>query len=168
MRGRRSILPRMPNLSRRQMLQRAGGALAVSAFDPRAFGADAAALVARPDGAVSGQPAAEKVGAQVLAEGGNAVDAIVAAALTAAIAAPHQTGIGGYGGHMTIGLAKAGTVTCIDFNSAAPAAMRADLFSRDVKETADEAPSQWGWLAAGVPGVLAGMQLALDRFGKRD
>ena len=50
-----------------------------------------------PKGLIKGEPTADKVGERVLAEGGNAFDAIVAAALTATIAAPYQTGIGGYG-----------------------------------------------------------------------
>jgi gamma-glutamyltranspeptidase/glutathione hydrolase len=54
---------------------------------------------------------AEKVGAQVLKDGGNAVDALVAAALTAAVAAPHQTGIGGYGGHMIVALKNGEKIT---------------------------------------------------------
>ncbi len=118
-------------------------------------------------GAVVGEPTAEKVGAQVLAEGGNAVDAIVAAALTAAIASPQNTGIGGYGGHFTIALAGGKKVACIDFNSAAPASAREDMFAPDKKGASRAEASQAGWLAAGVPGVLAGMQLALDRFGTR-
>src|SRR5213083_1325687 len=53
-------------------------------------------------GAIRGEPTAEKVGLQMLASGGNAIDAIVAAALTAAVVVPHQTGIGGYGGAATL------------------------------------------------------------------
>ena len=53
-----------------------------------------------------GNPIAARVGEKILSSGGNAVDAIVAAALTAGVAAPNQCGIGGYGGHMVIALAN--------------------------------------------------------------
>src|SRR2546425_12856213 len=56
-------------------------------------------------GAVVGEEAGAKIGEQILARGGNAVDAAVAAALTSCIATPARCGIGGYGGHMIIALA---------------------------------------------------------------
>jgi gamma-glutamyltranspeptidase / glutathione hydrolase len=58
-------------------------------------------------------------------------------------------------------------VISIDFNSAAPAAAREDMFAPDEKGNVRGAANQFGWLAAGVPGILAGMQLALDRYGTR-
>ncbi len=64
-------------------------------------------------GAVVGEPTAAKVGQQVLADGGNAVDAIVAAALVASVVAPHHCGVGGYGGAFMIAPA-AGTLDCRD------------------------------------------------------
>ncbi len=57
-------------------------------------------------GCVVGQPEAARVGEEVLAAGGNAVDAAVAAALVAGVVAPYQCGPGGYGGHLVI--ARAG------------------------------------------------------------
>lgn len=120
-----------------------------------------------PHGVVSGEPTAEKVGAQVLASGGTAVDAMVAAALAGAVAAPHQTGIGGYGASIIIARADGKKVVCIDANSAAPAAARADMFKPDDKGVVPGRVNETGWLAAGVPGILAGLQLALDRHGTR-
>ena len=102
----------------------------------------------------------------VLADGGNAVDAVVAASLAAGVVAVSRCGIGGYGGHMTIGL-PSGKVTCIDFNSEAPAAARADMFPLDKKGTVKGGVNKHGWLAAGVPATLAGLQLALDKYGTR-
>ena len=102
-------------------------------------------------GVVMGEPKAAEVGNRVLKDGGNAIDAIVAAALTGAIHAPNQYGIGGYGGHMIVRLAN-GAIKCIDFDSAAPAGAQVAAL---------------GWRASGVPGILAGLQLALDRFGTR-
>ena len=120
-----------------------------------------------PHGVVSGEPTAEKVGAQVLASGGNAVDAMVAAALAGAVAAPHQNGIGGYGASIIIARADGKKVVCIDANSAAPAAARADMFKPDDKGVVPGRVNETGWLAAGVPGILAGLQLALDQHGTR-
>jgi gamma-glutamyltranspeptidase/glutathione hydrolase len=108
-----------------------------------------------------------KVGMQILADGGNAIDAAVAAALAACIATPARSGIGGYGGHMIIAPAGGKKVTAIDFNSAAPAVARADMFPVDSKGEVKDRINYYGWKAAGVPGILAGLQLALDRYGTR-
>jgi gamma-glutamyltranspeptidase/glutathione hydrolase len=121
----------------------------------------------RPKGWVEGQPVAAEVGRKVLADGGNAIDAVVAAALTAGVVAPHQCGPGGYGGHMTLALDGGKAVTAIDFNSAAPAAATEDLFAPGADGKVKGDANQYGWLAAGVPGVLAGLQLALDRHGTK-
>ena len=104
---------------------------------------------------------------QILADGGNAIDAIVAAALTAAVAAPYQTGIGGYGLSAVFALEGGKGIVAIDGNSTAPAAMRADTFQPGADGRVPGRVNEIGWLAAGVPGILAGLQLALDRFGTR-
>src|SRR5437588_8149984 len=119
-------------------------------------------------GVVVGQAEGAKVGMQILASGGNAVDAAVAAALTAGVVAVPLCGIGGYGGHMVIALAADKKVTAIDFNSTAPAAARPDMFPLDDNGQVKGKINIYGWLAAGVPGTLAGMQLALDRFGTKE
>ena len=54
-------------------------------------------------GIVIGYPNANEAGAEILAAGGNAVDAVVASALAAGVVALPSCGIGGYGGHMIIG-----------------------------------------------------------------
>ena len=102
-------------------------------------------------GIVMGESKAAEVGNGVLKEGGNAIDAVVAGALVGAVHAPNQYGIGGYGGHMILRLAN-GKITCIDFNTTAPAGAKV---------------ATYGWGASGVPGILAGLQKALDRFGTR-
>jgi len=121
---------------------------------------------AKPSGRVEGWPEASKAGEAVLADGGNAVDAIVTAALVAAVVAPQMCGIGGYGGHLVVAKAD-GTVSAIDFNGTAPAAFREDIFPLDADGNVVGRINETGWLAAGVPGILAGLQLALDRFGTR-
>ncbi len=106
-----------------------------------------------------------QVGQEVLASGGNAIDAAITAALTAGVTELAACGIAGYGGHMVIALAN-GTVTAIDYNSTAPAAMRADTFAPDKNGNVPMAHNH-GWLSAGVPGTIAGMQLALEKYGTR-
>lgn len=115
-------------------------------------------------GLVVGHPEAAEAGMQILAEGGNAVDAIAAAALFAGVFAVSRCGIGGYGGHMSIAL-PTGAVKCIDFNTEAPQAARPDMFSLDAKGNVKGNGNVHGWLSAGVPATLAGIQLAIDRFG---
>jgi gamma-glutamyltranspeptidase/glutathione hydrolase len=119
-----------------------------------------------PRGRINGQPQAAEAGMAVLAAGGNAVDAIVAAALVAGVVAVPSTGIGGYGGHLVVARPD-GKVTAIDFNTTAPAAMKPDTFPLDEKGLVKGKVNDRGWLAAGVPGVLAGLQLVLDKFGTR-
>lgn len=150
------------SLSRRRAFRLAAGTIAAAPFVLRA-----AEKSATPHGAISGEPAAEKVGAQVLADRGNAVDAIVTAAFTAAVASPAMTGIGGYGGSFIFASADGKRVTSIDFNSTAPAAARPDMFAPDEKGAVRGGIHMYGWLAAGVPGIPAGLELALKRFGTR-
>src|SRR5215213_10183590 len=102
--------------SRREMLSRAGKAMLMAgAGGPFCFGAPGKSRARWPHGAVVGENCGMKAGGKVLVDGGNAVDAAVAAALTACIAAPARSGIGGYGGHMIIALAGGKKVTAIDF-----------------------------------------------------
>lgn len=121
-------------------------------------------------GLVIGHPEAAATGNAVLAAGGNAVDAIVTAALVAGVVAIPSTGIGGYGGHAVIsGLPgeKKAPVLAIDFNTTAPAAMKPDQFGANEAGEVPGNVNMHGWLSAGVPGVLAGLQSALDQFGTR-
>ncbi len=146
---------------RRQFLRRAAAVVSAGSFPSWGHAADP---VAR--GLVTGQPQGAEAGTAVLAAGGNAVDAAVAAALVAGVVAVPSTGIGGYGGHLVVAK-PGGAVTAIDFNMAAPAAARPDLFPADEKGAVPGDVNSHGWLAAGVPGVLAGLQLALDKFGTK-
>jgi gamma-glutamyltranspeptidase/glutathione hydrolase len=118
-------------------------------------------------GAIIGEEAGAEIGMKVLAEGGNAVDAAVAAALTSCVATPARCGIGGYGGHLTLAFSRGGMVTAIDFNSTAPAATRPDMYPLDENGKVQGRVNFHGWRAVGVPGTLAGLQLALDRFGTK-
>jgi len=158
--------------TRREMLALTGQALAAGALGSR-FCLAAEEESPTEDqaegrfGAVAGHAMAAKIGREVLTNGGNAVDAAVAAALTACVVTPTRCGIGGYGGHLTLALAGGRKVTSIDFNTMAPAAARQDMYPLDEQGEVKERVNFHGWLAAGVPGILAGLQLALHRYGTR-
>src|SRR3954465_8773513 len=88
---------------RRDAMRLAGGALlSTLTTGTRTAEAQQDQPSAKARGCVVGQPLAAKAGAEVLAAGGNAVDAAVAAALVAGVVAVPSCGIGGYGGDMGI------------------------------------------------------------------
>jgi len=150
------------------MLRRTGqaAALGVLGFSPKLRPAQMLQSKS-PRGAVIGEEIGAKVGEKILGEGGNAIDAAVAAALMSCVATPSRCGIGGYGGHMTIVLKGGKKITSIDFNTMAPAAARPDMYPLDDKDQVQGRKNFFGWLAMGVPGTLAGVQLVLDRYGTR-
>jgi len=110
----------------------------------------------------TGHPLATEAALQAMKQGGNAIDATVAAALTLGVVDGHNSGIGG-GCLMLIRLAN-GSVVALDGRETAPVVARRDLFLRQGK--ADTRLSQTGALAAGVPGSLAVYDDAIKRFGK--
>ncbi|EKN4069383.1 TPA: gamma-glutamyltransferase [Yersinia enterocolitica] len=112
---------------------------------------------------VTSQHLASQVGTDILKMGGNAVDAAVAVGYAQAVVNPCCGNIGG-GGFMTIHLAD-GTDTFINFREAAPAAASADMYlDKEGKVTKDA--SLYGYLAAGVPGTVLGMDSAQKKYGK--
>jgi len=155
--------------NRRDTFKTAGRVLAGSCLNNDASAASVMDATVSEHGAVVAARAATsaRAGHTVLEKGGNAVDAAVAAALCAAVVEPASCGIAGYGAHLTIALAD-GTVTCIDANSAAPQAARPNMFEADASAQVRQRANYHGWMAAGVPGTLAGLQLALDRYGTKD
>jgi gamma-glutamyltranspeptidase/glutathione hydrolase len=118
-------------------------------------------------GAIVGDPAATKVGEKILRDGGNAIDAAIATAFAVGIVSPSKCGVGGYGGHAMIALAGGKKTVAIDFDAMAPAAARPDMFPLDEKGYVKGNVNIHGWLAAGVPGTVAGLELALMRYGTR-
>ncbi|MGH3434796.1 MAG: gamma-glutamyltransferase [Thermocrispum sp.] len=108
---------------------------------------------------------ATKAGLEVLRDGGNAVDAAVAAAAVLGVTEPYSCGFGG-GGFMVIYTAKDGKVRTIDHREKAPKAMRPDSFM-DNGEPLPFDDARYSGMSAGVPGTAAGWQEALDRFGTR-
>lgn len=119
------------------------------------------------NGYVVGEPGVEGIGAKILAEGGNAFDALVATTLAGAIMQPHQTGIGGYAVHAMIAHDGGRKLTALDANSTAPAAMSADIFKPGADGKVPGRVNEHGWLATGVPGLIAGMHLVAKQFGTR-
>lgn len=118
-----------------------------------------------PQGYVIGEAIVEGIGARILADGGNAADALIATALAGAITQPHQTGIGGYATHGMFAMNGGQRIAALDGNTIAPAAFTSDIFKPDASGKVPGAKNEHGWLAAGVPGVIAGLKLALDSFG---
>ncbi|MEC9348681.1 MAG: gamma-glutamyltransferase [Planctomycetota bacterium] len=112
---------------------------------------------------VSQELRASKAGLAILRKGGNAVDAAIATAFALAVTHPAAGNIGG-GGFMVVMLAD-GTSTTFDFRERAPAASSPDMFlDKDGKY--DPARHHFSHLAVGVPGSVAGLQLAHQRLGK--
>jgi gamma-glutamyltranspeptidase / glutathione hydrolase len=125
--------------------------------------AAAPAAVESTDGlVVSAQHEASEVGAKILSQGGNAIDAAVAMGFALAVTHPCCGNIGG-GGFMTIHLAD-GHDTFLNFREKAPLAARADMFL-DAKGNAVSDKSVNGYLAVGVPGTVMGFETARTRFG---
>ena len=122
--------------------------------------------LAAPNGiVVSGHPEASRVGREVLQAGGNAVDAAVATAFALAVTLPKAGNVGG-GGFLVLRRAD-GTATTLDFRETAPAAAARDMFLGEDGE-ADSRRSRTGHLASGVPGSVAGLLDALERWGTMD
>lgn len=107
-------------------------------------------------------PLATEAGQAALKNGGNAVDAAVAAALTLGVVDSHNSGVGG-GCFILIRRAD-GKLIAIDGRETAPAKAHRDMFLRDGRP--DTELSQTGPLASGVPGAVAAYSLALEENGR--
>src|SRR5262245_21940090 len=105
---------------------------------------------------------ASQVGVDVLKRGGNAVDAAVAVGLALAVVWPSAGNLGG-GGFMVIRRAN-GKATVIDYREMAPAAAHRNVYLDDKGEYIAES-STYGHRAAGVPGTVAGLAYALEKYG---
>jgi gamma-glutamyltranspeptidase / glutathione hydrolase len=104
-----------------------------------------------------------EIGRDILARGGNAVDAAVAAGFAMAVTYPRAGNIGG-GGFMVIHNAERNEAITIDYRETAPAAATRDMFlGSDGKP--DPAKSRSSVLGVGVPGTVAGLALAHEKYG---
>src|SRR5215213_2751676 len=107
---------------------------------------------------------ASRVGVEIMKRGGNAVDAAIAVAFALAVTHPAAGNLGG-GGFMMIRL-KDGRTTAIDYREMAPAAAHRDIYlDKNGNLIEGEGGSLVGYRAAGVPGTVRGMELALKKYG---
>ncbi|MFZ5470155.1 MAG: gamma-glutamyltransferase [Myxococcota bacterium] len=139
----------------------------LSRFAPLLVGlAVFAAEAARPyrRGAVAAaHPVGSQAGLVMLAKGGNAIDAAVAAAFAMGVVGPYHSGLGG-GGFALVYEAKKGEAAVLDFREVAPKAARRDMFVRDGKVV--PGMSTDGGLSVAVPGAVKGYLELLAKYGK--
>jgi len=121
------------------------------------------AIVAEHGMVVAQEKIAARIGADVLRQGGNAVDAAVATGFAMAVTYPRAGNIGG-GGFMVIHSAERGEDVAIDYRETAPAATTPEIFlGPDGKPDIEK--SRHSALGIGVPGTVAGLALALEKYG---
>ncbi|MEQ9350363.1 MAG: gamma-glutamyltransferase [Alphaproteobacteria bacterium] len=114
-----------------------------------------------------------EAGARVLAAGGNAVDAMVAAAFTGFVVEPASCGVGGYA-HTTVWIEKRGESITFDGYVRAPSRARADMFEIDTSTTGHYyghpmtkgRKAEAGFLSPAVPGAVRSLCDAHEAFGK--
>lgn len=111
---------------------------------------------------VTGEPLAAQVGLDVLKKGGNAVDAAVAIGFAMAVTLPKAGNIGG-GGFMVLHSAKTGENIALDFREIAPQKATRDMFV--TSGVVDPISSRFTHKAAGVPGTVSGLAMALEKYG---
>src|SRR5271166_6741348 len=112
---------------------------------------------------VSFHELASRAGVEIMQAGGNAIDAAVATGFALAVVHPAAGNLGG-GGFMLIRMAD-GKVHFLDYREKAPAAAKADMFL-DAQGNVIEGASEYGYKAIGVPGSVAGMVYAEQKYGK--
>jgi gamma-glutamyltranspeptidase/glutathione hydrolase len=112
---------------------------------------------------VSVHELASRAGVEMMQAGGNAIDAAVATGFALAVVHPPAGNLGG-GGFMLVRMAD-GKTHFLDYREKAPAAARADMFL-DAQGNVIEGASEYGYKAIGVPGSVAGMVYAEQKYGK--
>ncbi|MBL7129474.1 MAG: gamma-glutamyltransferase, partial [Ignavibacteria bacterium] len=110
----------------------------------------------------SAQELASLVGIEILKNGGNAIDAAVGVGFTLAVVYPQAGNIGG-GGFMVIHFSD-GRNTSIDYRERAPLVSTKDMYLDDSGNVV-EGLSTFGYLASGIPGSVAGILYALEKYG---
>lgn len=112
---------------------------------------------------VAEEKMAAKIGAEMLARGGNAVDAAVATGFALAVTHPRAGNIGG-GGFMLVHLRETNNTVAIDYRETAPAAATRDMYL-DENGAVDKQAIQRSYKSAGVPGTVAGLLYAHEQYG---
>ncbi len=109
---------------------------------------------------------ASKIGVEIMKKGGNAIDAAIAVGLALAVVYPEAGNIGG-GGFMLMRF-KDGKSTAIDYREMAPNAATRDIYIDEKGELIKgEGSSTIGYRASGVPGTLAGFEMAFKKYGSK-
>ena len=111
---------------------------------------------------VTSEKLASQVGIEILKKDGNAVDAAVAVGFALSVTYPTAGNLGG-GGFMVIHFPN-GKATTIDFREKAPLKALRDMYL-DEQGNVIEGKSTLGYLACGVPGSVAGLTMALEKYG---
>ena len=112
---------------------------------------------------VSQEALASRVGADILEAGGNAIDAAVATGFALAVTLPRAGNLGG-GGFMMLYLAEENKTIAIDYREMAPSAAHRDMFL-DPEGEVDNEKARFSAQSSGVPGTVAGLLYALDKYG---
>ncbi len=120
-------------------------------------------VVAKNGMVVAQEAVAARIGIDILKRGGNAVDAAVATGFALAVTLPRAGNLGG-GGFMLVHLASEKKTIAIDYRETAPAAMTKTIFL-DESGKFVPAKSQASGLGVGVPGTVAGLYLAWEKYG---
>ena len=112
---------------------------------------------------VTSHTLATQVALEVLKKGGNAIDAAVTAGFALAVTQPRSGNIGG-GGFMLVSSEEKKEVVAIDYREKAPAGATKDMFLGP-DGNVDNTLSRFSHISAGVPGTVAGLALALEKYG---
>lgn len=133
-------------------------------LDRRVYAARSEPARARHAMVASQHELASQIGVEIMKKGGNAVDAAIAVGIALAVVYPEAGNLGG-GGFMLI-RRKNGDVAAIDYREMAPAAAHRDVFVDEAGNLIKgEGSSTIGYRASGVPGTLAGFDLAFKKYG---
>ena len=119
-------------------------------------------VIAKKGMVVSAHPLASAVGVDILKNGGNAVDAAIAVQFALAVVHPAAGNIGG-GGFMVI-REKDGKVNTLDYRESAPASGHKDMYLDENGDVIENLSTR-GHLASGIPGSVAGMVEAHNKYG---
>ncbi|MER9656834.1 gamma-glutamyltransferase [Mesorhizobium sp. M0152] len=150
------------SLTRRTLIAVSLSLAIAFASPPVAFAASPTPAKGENGMVVTAQHLASEVGVAVLRKGGNAVDAAVAVGYALAVVYPNAGNIGG-GGFMTIRF-KDGKSTFLDFRERAPLAATKTMYL-DKDGNPVKGASLDGYLAVGVPGSVAGFEMAREKYG---
>ena len=111
-------------------------------------------------------PLATQIGLDILQQGGNAVDAAVAAGFALAVVLPRAGNLGG-GGFMLVHMAESNKTTAINYREMAPLESHRDMYLDD-NGMVDNDKFNQSYHSIGVPGTVAGLLQALDNYGTMD